>query len=155
MRFRYKVHEDSEGANEYVLVLDAKSGRRLDVFAIGARNKYIEEIRRDGYGNQVHQTWLVYSGESRRNDMPGIEFNPQRDGWECWSSEDYAPGKYNFGFKLTDGGVIKDKPRNKESRVDGFVGHLRCNAVTIDKKDVFERFVDLQIAAAKHYFGLK
>lgn len=150
IRFIKKGFDDDHDS-EYVIVLDAKSGRVLGNESIQQRNKYIQKLYRNQDQDPPHQVWLVYSGTS----SSGVEFN-DLDGKECWAGSETmieeSPGQHNGKFRWTLDGITDGR---KYKRNKPFVGHLRCNAETIVGKNVFEEFVRVQLKTVRRYFGLK
>lgn len=151
---------DNDHDSEYVIVLDAKSGRVLGDESIQQRNKYIQKLYRNQDQDPPHQVWLVYSGTSslyndgKSKPTSGIEFN-KLDGNECWAERETmieeAPYQHNGKFMWTHDGITDGR---KYRRNKPFVGHLRCNAETILGNNVFEKFVMVQLKTVKKYFGL-
>lgn len=147
--------------SEYVILLDAKSGRFLCNVDVQSRKKYETAIYRNQDQDPPHQVWLVYSGISHKSDdndtvpKAGVEFDHE-DGRECWAASETmaeeSPRLHNGKFKWTQDGITDGR---KFRRSKPFVGHLRGNAVTVSDNNVFEEFVKVQLETVKGYFGIK
>ena len=160
--FSMRISKKDACDESYALVLDAKSGRELQIEDILARMKYQENVRKNA-DDTLDQVWLIYAGDSHVENKPtaGIEFS-HLDGKECWNDRDdeyggwrekgrkESPLTVNGTFKWGRSGISKDGQMKKFSRKDTFVGHLRANAVTAEGSDVFEEFVEGIVNTARH-----
>lgn len=145
----------------YGMVLDAKSGCELHGHELVQREKYADKIRMFSQENDdwmnLNQTWLVYSGririekESEKWKLPfaGIEFS-KMDGGECWEenwrdyweNEGWLPESINKPFRWSRKGISKNGQGKQFTRSQPFIGHLRVNALTAQKGNVFDEFVE-------------
>ena len=128
------------------LVLDAKSGRRLEDYDIGKRDKYLVCRYKDEY---TKQSWLIYSG--RTDNIPRIEFDPTCKNDGSWGERCYVNFGHNNKGYIWDGGNGIAGKYEHDMRL---VGHVRANAVNDSDNAVFLEFAQGQIATARRLLGL-
>lgn len=139
--------------SQYVIVLDAKSGWRLNADIEKQLDKYSGHFFIDVVSEQpAHQVWLVYSG--LEVGKSGVEFNSaEPPPGACWDAD------------LADKNILQgDRPFIwKENYIDGINtnfkgvirGFLRANASTVVENDVFAEFMHVQIGTARRLLGLE
>ncbi len=128
------------------LVLDAKSGKRLEYYDIEKRDKYRDCRYKDEY---TKQSWLIYSG--RTDNIPRIEFDPTCENDGSWGKDCYVNFDHHNKEFSWDGenGIVGDFKSDTRCRV----GHIRANAVNDLGNKTFLEFAQGQIATARRLLG--